>query len=149
MRAFEVRRRIRVDHERLRAILYSIRTISRNVLAGDPSFTRSLRVEGETLHEQLLEHMRWEDTYLAPTLRRAQAWGRGRAAQLDRDHREQRELLDYTLTSVRDCSRPPLALARNLIDLVELLLEDMAQEEELLRDGRVPWDDHQGDVRPA
>ncbi|MFQ5418260.1 MAG: hemerythrin domain-containing protein [Myxococcota bacterium] len=147
MRAREVRRRIRDEHECLRAILFSIRTLGRSVLDGDPSHTPSLRIEGEALHEQLLEHLRWEDIYLAPTLRRARRWGRERAAQLDRDHREQRELLDYTLAALRDSTRPALALARNMIDLVELLLEDMADEDALLRDERIPWDANEDDPR--
>jgi len=146
MKAFEVRRRIRNDHERLRAILYSVRTLSRHVLEGDPSHTRSLRVEGETLHEQLIEHMHWEDVYLAPALRLAKTWGRDRAARLEHEHHEQRELLTYTLSGLRDSSRPPLALARNMLDLVELLLADMADEEALLRDERVPWDAANSDI---
>ena len=60
---------------------------------------------------------------------RAGPAGRERAEHLDADHREQRELLNYLLDKVRDPSRPAAVLAAEWRSLVELLLDDMAQEE--------------------
>jgi len=64
-----------------------------------------------------------------------------RAALLDRDHLEQRELLLHTLSGLRDPRHPSIPLARNMVDLVALLREDMIQEDELLGDVRLIQDD--------
>ncbi len=54
------------------------------------------------------------------------------SARLAQDHREQRELLSYVLQRLRDASRPPVVLARDLLAFVELLRHDMADEERAL-----------------
>jgi hypothetical protein len=66
---------------------------------------------------------------------RAGPAGRERAEHLDADHREQRELLNYLLDKVRDPSRPAAVLAAEWRSLVELLLDDMAQEELTILEG--------------
>jgi hypothetical protein len=88
-----------------------------------------LRALGLRFLMQFREHLALEDRFLAHALRRAGRAGRERAEQLDADHREQRELLDYILNGVRDQSRPAAVLAAEWRSLVELLLDDMAQEE--------------------
>lgn len=85
--------------------------------------------------------MRWEDRHLAPALREADAWGEERAAKLDRDHREQRQVLSHCLAAVADESRPASVVARTLIDLVGMLREDIEDEERVLLDERVLRDD--------
>ena len=86
--------------------------------------------------------MHWEDVHLRPALLEIpDAWGKEHAEELDRDHREQRELLSDALDRVQDPSRPPSLVARNLLDLVELLRADMEQEERDLLDERVLRDD--------
>jgi hypothetical protein len=140
MEPSEVRRRILADHERLRGVLLSIESLGRGVLGGSWEAVAPLRLEGETLHQMLFEHMSWEDRYLAPALRDAGAWGGERAGCLDRDHREQRELLEHTLVGLRDPSRPSLALARTMVDLVALLRTDMQDEEETILDPRLLLD---------
>lgn len=141
MQPSEVRRRILDDHRELRTLLLSLETLGRDVLAGARDHVGALRLEGEALHERLLEHMRWEDLYLAPALEDADSWGRERAAALESDHREQRELLQHTLSGLRDPSRPTVALARTMVDLVKLLRDDMREEEQTLLDPRVLRDD--------
>ncbi len=141
MRPSEVRQRILDDHEVIRAMLHAVEQVSTEVINGASQLTGPMRLEGETLMERLLEHMHWEDLHLRPALCEADAWGQERAERLDRDHREQREMLHYALASVEDQSRPPLVIARQLQDLVRLLREDMEDEEQLLVNDRVLRDD--------
>jgi iron-sulfur cluster repair protein YtfE (RIC family) len=141
MKPTEVRRRILHDHDGLRTLLCQLEDSASNVLNGKRRLLGRLRGEGEQLLEQLLEHMSWEDRYLAPALRDADAWGEERAARLDHDHREQRELLRHVLEKLHDQSRPPVLLARTMLDLVQLLREDMVDEEKTLLDERVLRDD--------
>lgn len=141
MRPSEVRNRILHDHETLRAMLFSVERVASEVANGEAQLVGNMRFEGETLMERLLEHMHWEDLYLRPALCEADSWGQERAERLDRDHREQREMLSYALASVEDQSRPPLVIARQLLDLVRLLREDMEDEEQALVNDRVLRDD--------
>jgi hypothetical protein len=141
MRPSEVRRRILSDHEKLRSMLMGLERVAHEVVDGECQLSAAMRVEGEALMERLLEHMGWEDRYLRPALCDADAWGQERAERLDRDHREQREMLEYALSSVEDESRPPLVIARQLLDLVRLLRDDMQEEEELLVNDRILRDD--------
>lgn len=141
MRPSEIRERILHDHETLRAMLLSVERVSLGVMEGESQLIGPLRFEAESLLERLLTHMGWEDQYLRPALLEADAWGRERAEHLDRDHREQREMLQYALASLEDQSRPPLVISRQVLDLVRLLREDMDEEEELLVNDRVLRDD--------
>ena len=145
MRPSEVRRQVLADHAALRDKLSSLQKVARQVLEGKRSVLGTLRLEGEALLKILLEHMQWEDVNLDPALRRSDAWGDERAAQLARDHREQRELLEHALRGLEDQTRPAVVLARSLVDLVELLGEDMADEEAALLDERVLRNDDEPD----
>lgn len=141
MRPSEVRRQVLADHAALRDNLSRLQKVAQRVLEGERSLLGALRLEGEALLKLLLEHMQWEDVHLDAALRHAGAWGDERAAQLARDHREQRELLEHALRGLHDQARPAVVLARSLVDLVELLGEDMADEEAALLDERVLRDD--------
>jgi hypothetical protein len=141
MQPSQIRRRILEDHEVIRGILLSVEHLSHEVSEGKVRHVGPLRLEGEALLLRLNEHMGWEDRHLRPVLLDTPGWGEERAKRLDRDHREQRELLEYSLGAVQDQSRPPLVLARQLIELVKLLREDMADEENLLVNERVLRDD--------
>ncbi len=141
MRPSEVRQRVLADHAALRDRLSRLQKVAQQVLEGERSLLGTLRLEGEGLLKMLLEHMQWEDVNLDPALRRSDAWGDERAAQLARDHREQRELLEHALRGLQDQTRPAVVLARNLVDLVGLLGDDMADEEAALLDERVLRDD--------
>jgi iron-sulfur cluster repair protein YtfE (RIC family) len=122
-------------------MLMSLEHVAERVRGGDPSLVGALRLEGEELLRRLQEHMLWEDLHLAPALRQADAWGEERAARLDSDHREQRQVLAHCLDAVSDPSRPTSVVARTLIDLIGMLREDMEEEERLLLDERVLRDD--------
>ncbi len=51
------------------------------------------------------------------------------ARQLDKDHRFQRRLLEDGLAKLQDDERSAMALARNLLDLVQLVRIDMRSDE--------------------
>ena len=137
MKPSEVRRQVLADHAALRDKLSCLQKVAQQVLEGERSQLGTLRFEGEALLKMLLEHIQWEDVNLDPALRRSDVWGDQRAAQLARDHREQRELLEHALRGLEDQTRPAVVLARSLVDLVELLGEDMADEEAALLDEHV------------
>ena len=142
LRPSEIRQQVLDDHETIRGILLSLEDLSRRVIGGQQGLAGPLRLEGETLLSRLRHHMHWEDVHLRPALLEVPgAWGKERAEELDRDHREQRDLLSDALDRVQDPSRPPSLVARNLLDLVELLRADMEQEERDLLDERVLRDD--------
>jgi hemerythrin-like domain-containing protein len=134
--ANEVRERVLLDHDALREVLTRVEDLATQVASGEP-LADALRSEGRALHETLCDHVDWEDENLAPVLRAAGPRGEERADQLAREHREQRELLDYTLERLRDESRPAVVLARDLLGLVTLLREDMVDEERDMLDERV------------
>ena len=136
MRPSEVRRRILQDHQALRGILLSLEALSKEVLDKGQLVERPLRMQGEALLSQLRDHMDWEDAHLRPALLAADEWGEARAASLDSDHREQREMLGYALKRIRDTNAPPVILARGLLDLVKVLRQDMEEEESLFLDER-------------
>jgi hemerythrin-like domain-containing protein len=144
MKASEVRRQAVAEHDALRVRLSHLDQAARQVLAGERTLLGALRLEGEALLKLLLEHIQWEDAQLGPALRRTDPAGAERAAQLAREHREQRELLEHTLRALQDQTRPTVVLARSLVDLVDLLQQEMAEEEASLLDERVLRDDPEG-----
>jgi hypothetical protein len=58
-----------------------------------------------------------------------------------RDHREQRELLDFLNTRLHGDPQPAALLARDVTHLIALLRDDMREEEAELLDERVLRDD--------
>jgi hemerythrin-like domain-containing protein len=141
MRPSEVRERVLADHEVLRQSLDDLERRAQAAIGGGEDRAPELRADAERFLATLQRHMRWEDRFLAPALREADAWGVERAARLDAEHREQRELLHHVLEGLRDLTRPGPVVAANLLDLVRLLREDMDDEEEALVNPRVLRDD--------
>ena len=141
MRPSRVREHVLADHEALRRQLQELERCARSALARPEGDALPLRREAKALVTTLAEHMRWEDRFLAPALRQADAWGQERAEILATDHREQRELLQDVIDKLGDLARPPRIVADNVLDLVTLLRRDMEEEEELLLDPRVLRDD--------
>jgi hypothetical protein len=141
MRASQVRSAILEEHGRIRERLGELESLGRRVLAGEADRLAPLRACARALLLALANHMGFEELHLAAALRAADSWGAERAERLDRDHREQRDLLAHVLTGLEDEGRPPAVLARSLIDLVQLLREDMRSEEEALLDPRILRDD--------
>ena len=140
MKPSEVRERTLRDHEGLRIALDRLERCCREAARGDSLPAGQLREAAHALMIDVDRHMRWEERHLEPALREADAWGNERADRMRSDHREQRETLGHVLTNLRDSSRPP-ALAPMLLDLITLLRDDMAEEEDLLLDPRVLRDD--------
>jgi iron-sulfur cluster repair protein YtfE (RIC family) len=144
MRPGRVRERVLADHRALRRQLQDLERSARHACGQPEADASQLRGEAEALVTTLSEHMRWEDRFLEPALRQADAWGVERADLLAKDHREQRELLADVVAKLRDRGRPPRLVADNVLDLIALLREDMEEEEELLLDPRVLRDDPVG-----
>ncbi len=141
MKPSEVRERTLRDHEGLRIALDRLERGCREAARGDSLLAGQLREAAHALLVDVERHMRWEERHLEPALREADAWGNERAERLRSDHREQRETFGQVLASLRDPGRPPALVTPMLLDLIALLRDDMAEEEDLLLDPRVLRDD--------
>jgi iron-sulfur cluster repair protein YtfE (RIC family) len=141
MEPSKVRQRVLADHERLRRDVDQIEGFANEIIEGLRMPISALRAEAKELVAQLRAHMHWEESYLLPALRDADAWGAERADHLVRDHREQRDRLDFIAARLRDATRPGDLVARDVVHLVDLLREDMRVEELELLDERVLRDD--------
>jgi len=141
MQPSEVLRRVRHDHEGLRARVSEIETLAKNVMSGDEAQIGKLLECGKALTGTLAQHMRWEDLYLAPALEDADAWGPERAALLAEDHREQREVLARLIDSLEDPQEPASVLATNLVQFAHHLMQDMEEEEASFVNSNVLRDD--------
>jgi hemerythrin-like domain-containing protein len=143
MRPSEVRSRVLSDHEVLRELLEQLEALAGEISRPEPDRDRvdRLRGEADAFLARLREHMRWEEAYLLPALREADAWGQERADRLIADHREQRELFDFILSRLHDRGRSDAMVAADVRALIGLLREDMEHEEAELLDERVLRDD--------
>jgi iron-sulfur cluster repair protein YtfE (RIC family) len=140
MEPSEIRSRILSDHQRMRRDLERLEALAADVLECRTPCV-ALRVEVELLFASLKGHMRWEEAYLLPALREADAWGAERAQQLVGDHREQYELLEFVNQRLSEDMRPAALVVRDVTHLIAVLREDMREEEEELLDERVLRDD--------
>jgi hypothetical protein len=140
MKPSEVRARILNDHERLRGDLDRLEACASELGAGQAAI-EELRHDAAALITHLDVHMRWEEWYLLPALRDADAWGAERAERLESDHREQRALLDFLNVRLHDETRPAALHVRDVAHLVALLRADMREEEGEMLDERVLRDD--------
>src|SRR5262245_26339997 len=140
MEPSEVRTRILGDHERLRADLDRLEALVSDLRDGRAELAM-LRLDGGALLARLQVHMRWEESYLLPALRAADAWGEERAERLVRDHREQRDVLAFLAARLRDEAQPAALVAGDVDHLITLLRDDMREEEADLLDERVLRDD--------
>ena len=145
MKAREIRNCILTDHAFLRGMLDELDQKAFRVLEGREDEISALRDGGLSFHSKFSEHLAFEDRFLAPALRAAGLAGVEHSKHLADDHREQRELLSYILSGLRDQTRPARVIADQLRGLVELVLDDMALEEMTLIKGAVLRDP---DLRP-
>lgn len=129
MRPSEIRRRVLDDHRMIRGMLDSIEILAWQVLRGEQWPEGSLRFESEALLNSLRDHMQFEDVHLKPALMKSGILGPAGARQLDKDHRFQRRLLEDGLAKLQDDERSAMTLARNLLDLLQLVRIDMRSEE--------------------
>src|SRR5215472_2873155 len=102
MEPSEIRAHVIGDHEHLQKELERVEGLAREILEGLRMPLAVLRAEAEALVKRLCAHMNWEECYLVPALREADAWGAERAELLVRDHREQRDTLDFALARLND-----------------------------------------------
>jgi hypothetical protein len=137
MRPGELHTRIVDDHRALRGLLEALERRAQQVLDGELPLVGPLRTDGEALCRRMLDRMDWEDENLAPVLASLEARGTAMEAKLAKDHHEQRELMGYLMEGLQDQNRPPLVIARNLLDLARTLRRDMEDEEQTLRDARI------------
>ena len=123
------------EHEELRARLDEIDSLLARIEAGLPEAIGALRDRGLALYEHLRDHIDWEEHILAPILRAQGEDGARRAAALEREHEEQRELLAFLGGRLAQGRRPTELVVRELRSLLESLREDMAREDAMLREG--------------
>ena len=141
MEPSEVRRRVLKDHDMLRGRIESLERLAERAVSGARVTSDALRTSATELLAALRTHMAWEDRYLAPALRDADAWGPERVAQFARDHRQQRADIEHLLESLADREEPGAFLASRLLDWIHELHADMLDEEQAFLDPRVLRDD--------
>ena len=129
MKPREIRQYILTDHTVLRQILDQLDRQAIRVLEGREDELPVLRDRGLWFYAKFAEHLAFEDRCLAPMLRDAGFSGLELSTHLEEDHREQRELMRYILSGLRNQTRPAQVVAGELRSLVELILADMADEE--------------------
>jgi hypothetical protein len=137
MKPREIRNYILTDHAFLRGMLDDLDQRAFRVLEGREDEISTLRDGGLSFHSKFEEHLAFEDRFLAPALRAAGLAGVEHSKHLADDHREQRELLTYILSGLRDQTRPARVIADQLRGLVELILDDMALEDMTIIRGAV------------
>ncbi len=144
MKPSEVRQRILEDHEKLRDSIYIVRNLALEEAGGDSSRVPILEKLAVALGSELRTHLDLEDRHLVPVV--LECLGERAAADLSREHAEQRALLECVLGRLRCEARLASVTASELRTLSELLLEDMAREEEELLANANLWDDLSDDV---
>ena len=132
MKPAEVRRRILADHRKLRAMLDALVPLAQRFERGEDVDAKWLREETLALYETFAAHLRHEESTLEPALRARGAEGVRLADRLAHEHREQRELLGYLTSRLRDSPYPTLLVAREVRNFAEYLQSDMAHEEATL-----------------
>lgn len=132
MLAPQVRRTILDDHAWLRELLRDADVVARRVEQGDHALTGRLRERAQAMHARFLRHLEYEEAFLVPALRAIGTQGAERAAELLRDHVEQRERFVALLHELRQPCGDPRPLAREVRRLAESLLADIAHEESSL-----------------
>ena len=137
MKPREIRNYILTDHAFLRGMLDELDQRAFRVLEGREDEISALRDGGLSFHSKFTRHLAFEDCFLAPALRAAGLAGMEHSKRLADDHREQRELLSYILSGLRDQTRPARVIADELRSLVDLVLDDMALEEMTIIKGAV------------
>jgi hemerythrin-like domain-containing protein len=125
----EVRERIFEDHERLRERLAEIEDLNERFEKGEAEVGSELRERGATLYEVFATHLTLEDAQLIPALRTIPTTGGDLARRLEREHREQRELLHFLVGRLQQEDRPTSLIARELQGFCSYLKLDMAHEE--------------------
>ncbi|MGH0031061.1 MAG: hemerythrin domain-containing protein [Myxococcota bacterium] len=141
MEPSEVRQKVLNDHQGLRGRLEGVERLARGVAEGESAQVEELRREATELLRVLTAHMSWEDSYLGPALREADAWGPERVARFDQDHVQQRREIEELLERLSDGRQPASPLARRVLEWIRDLYADMREEEAAFLDPNVLRDD--------
>lgn len=128
----ELRERIFDEHARLRERLADLEDLTERFEKGGAEVGLELREGGAALCEVFAAHLSLEDAQLVPLLRKLPERGEELADRLEREHREQRELLDYLVSRLDEERRPTLLIAREIQSFCDYLKVDMSHEESTL-----------------
>jgi hemerythrin-like domain-containing protein len=132
MQPAAVRRRILEEHRKLRALLDALVPLATRFEHGDVTAGPQLREDALALYETFAAHLLHEENTLEPALRARGAEGAKFAERLAHEHREQRALLAYLVSRLREHPVPTLLVAREVHSFAEYLQHDMAHEESTL-----------------
>jgi hemerythrin-like domain-containing protein len=132
MRHAEIRRRILEDHGKLRSLLDALVPLAQRFERGGEGDANRLREDALALYESFAAHLLHEESTLEPALRARGADGQRLAERLAHEHREQRALLQYLVSRLKDNPRPTLLVAREVQNFAEYLRHDMNHEESTL-----------------
>jgi len=125
------RRSILGQHQRLRALLERARRVADLALDGEAADPGGVAVAiGELVHV-MESHLAFEESLLLPILNADLPHGPARAAELAKEHEQQRAMLSALHRQATAAPRVP-TLATKLMFLTDWLLADMSHEEEEL-----------------
>jgi hypothetical protein len=127
--AGELREHFLRDHAQLRGKADVLKSLALQVVRGDEDLGPALQLKGTDLQLRLIDHMRWEESQVAPYLRRIDRAAADLADHLFEEHQLQRERLAQSLMALSGAGPNPEELARHILDLVRWLERDMAEEE--------------------
>lgn len=127
--SMELREHFLHDHAELRGKADVLKSLALQVVRGDEDLGAALRLKGTDLQLRLIDHMRWEESQIAPYLRRVDPGAADLADRLFEEHQQQRERLAQSLMALSGAGPKPDELARHILDLVRWLERDMAEEE--------------------
>ncbi|WP_373049344.1 hemerythrin domain-containing protein [Vulgatibacter sp.] len=142
MKPSEIREQVLEEHHRVLPLLDKVESCARLVMQGAGDVAE-LRERTRELERVLCELLDDERELLRPALKGADAWGEVRADQLEKSHREQREMLALTREAAEAGNLDPERLAERLLYTVAAIRADLRKEEqrflspELLRDDLV------------
>jgi len=127
--AVELREHFLQDHAQLRGKADVLKSLALQVVRGDEDLGPALQLKGTDLQLRLIDHMRWEESQIAPYLRRIDRTAADLADRLFEEHQQQRERLAQSLMALSGAGPNPEELARQILELVRWLEQDMAEEE--------------------
>ena len=125
----EVRERILDDHAGLREQFEEIGALYERFESGSTEVAGELRQLGAALYEIFDAHLKLEDEQLAPVLMTIPKKGKELAERLEREHREQRELIHFLLGRLEEPERPTTQIAKELQGFADYLKLEMTHEE--------------------
>lgn len=133
MQAREVRLRILQGRAALRERLAEIESLAERCEAGDEDAGARLRERAAALYEAVAAQLRLEDRLLGAAMgalppERSEAL----AHRVEREHREQRELVGFLRERLRTEDRPAVLVGRELQAFSRCVRDDMAHEERTL-----------------